>query len=146
MEGSLARRRKLPPAAAEADGESLVMSLSSSPKQQQRFTALELAAAEQLIHLSESSSSPRSSSFSFTSASASASSPRSVSNAPRRGGGLGEADDEDDEQEADDEDDEQEVGGRPRRNRRLRPIAEIYAATAPIGGGRKAKAKAAGVE
>lgn len=113
------------------------MSLSSSPKQQQRFTALELAAAEQLIHLSESSSSPRSSSFSFTSASASASSPRSVSNAPRRGGGLGEADDEDDEQE---------VGGRPRRNRRLRPIAEIYAATAPIGGGRKAKAKAAGVE
>uniref|UniRef100_A0A0E0LXQ5 Uncharacterized protein n=1 Tax=Oryza punctata TaxID=4537 RepID=A0A0E0LXQ5_ORYPU len=143
MEGSLARRRKLPAAEAES------LSLSSSP--QQRFTALELAVAEQLIHLSESSSSgcgggtttttPRwgggaaaaaaSSSFSFTSAS----SPRSVNNAPPLPR-VGEVDDED----------EQEVGGRPRRNRRLRPIAEIYAATAPIGGGgRKAKAKA-GVE
>ncbi|TVU04650.1 hypothetical protein EJB05_47776, partial [Eragrostis curvula] len=127
------------PAPAGADGR-------PSPS---RFTALELAAAEHLIHLSESSSSaaacftPRGPA-SVGSAS-STSSPRSV-NAPaipRALAALAAAEEGDD--------DEQEVGGRPRRNKRYRPIAEIYAATAPkrktkpIGarGGRKDRPKPA---
>lgn len=91
-----------------------------------RFTALELAAAEHLIHLSESSSSAAAfGPASVGSAASSSSSPRSV-NAPAvpRGGGLAALGAEDDE-------DEQEVGGRRRRNKRYRPIAEIYALTAP---------------
>lgn len=111
-----------------------------------RFTPLELAAAEQLIHLSESSCStgaaftPRGSG---TAASAcySSSSPRSV-NAPPAAPACDhlvvvDAEDEED-------DDEQEVGGRPRRNRKYRSVAEIYEATEPCGARRrKAKAGAA---
>ncbi|OEL35704.1 hypothetical protein BAE44_0003276 [Dichanthelium oligosanthes] len=102
--------------------------LSPSP-----FTALELAAAEQLIHLSESSCSSGAAA-SLTpcgaggpglllpaSAASSSTSPRSVNNAPPPPVGVAAEDDED----------EQEVAGRQRRNRRYRPIAEIYAATDP---------------
>jgi hypothetical protein len=108
------------------------------PSAPTRFTPQELAAAEQLIHLSESSCStgaaftPRGSG---TAASAcySSSSPRSV-NAPAFELLLVGA-----EEEADD--DEQEVGGRPRQNRRCRSIAELYDATEPAGP-RRRKAKA----
>ncbi|PUZ52601.1 hypothetical protein GQ55_6G283700 [Panicum hallii var. hallii] len=101
-----------------------------------RFTALELAAAEQLIHLSESSCSsgaaaptPRGGGLllpaSAASAASSSTSPRSVNNAPPPAAPpAAVAEDEED-------DDEQEVGGRRRRNKRYRPIAEIYAATDP---------------
>ncbi|GJN15491.1 hypothetical protein PR202_gb02412 [Eleusine coracana subsp. coracana] len=108
-----------------------------------RFTALELAAAEHLIHLSESSGSSAAAFFgpaSVGSAASSSSSPRSVNApvVPRCGGGLAAL-----AAAEDDEDDEQEVGGRRRRNKRYRPIAEIYAATEPkpVGarGGRKEK-------
>ena len=106
-----------------------------------RFTALELAAAEHLIHLSESSCSsggaaptPRGAGLLLVPASAaSAASPstslRSVNNAPPPAVAEGD-------------EDEQEVGGRRRRNRRYRPIAEIYAATdpKPIGTRRRKKA------
>lgn len=130
----------------------------SSPS---RFTALELVAAEQLIHLSESScssgapaalssSNPRGFGFggggilvlpaSGASAASSSASPRSVNNAPppplppvgAAAAAAVAADEEDD--------DEQEVGGRRRRNKRYRLIAEIYAATEPpkpIGGRRR---------
>ncbi|XP_066353406.1 methionine aminopeptidase 2-1-like [Miscanthus floridulus] len=115
-----------------------------------RFTARELAAAEQLIHLSESSCSsyagalPRGS----VASASSTSSPRSVNAPPvplppatpappppAAGAGLLAAAAEDDEEEEDE--DQQEVGGRRRRNKRYRPIAEIYAATEPkpIGAG-----------
>jgi hypothetical protein len=106
-----------------------------------RFTARELAAAEQLIHLSESSCSsyagalPRGS----VASASSTSSPRSVNapppSPPPAAAGLLAAAAEDDEEEEDE--DQQEVGGRRRRNKRYRPIAEIYAATEPkpIGAG-----------
>ena len=121
-----------------------------------RFTARELAAAEQLIHLSESSCSSYAGAFprgSVTSAS-STSSPRSVNAPPlppatpapppppAAGPGLLAAAAEDDEEEEEDED-QQEVGGRRRRNKRYRPIAEIYAATEPkpiAAGARRRKA------
>ncbi|XP_062196342.1 uncharacterized protein LOC133899368 [Phragmites australis] len=114
-----------------------------------RFTPLELAAAEQLIHLSESSSSgaaftPRGGGPGPASAAASASSsssPRSVNApaAPEPPRAL---------VAAGDDEDEQEVGALRRRNKRYRPIAEIYAATVPkpIGarGGRKDRPRPAG--
>ncbi|XP_015695915.1 uncharacterized protein LOC107304811 [Oryza brachyantha] len=131
MDGSLAQRRRQQE--AEADGRRFSL-----------FTALELAAAEHLIRLSESTTSssgsrPRVGWASASSSFSSSASPRSVNNAPppRRTGQLQLGD-------VDDDEDEQEVGGRPRRNRRVRPIAEIYAATAPIGGRKQAKAKAGG--
>ena len=110
-----------------------------------RFTALELAAAEHLIHLSESSCSsgaaaaptPRAGLLLLpASAASSSTSPRSVNNAPPPPAAPPAAAAEGDE------DDEQEVGGRRRRNRRYRPIAEIYAATdpKPIGTRRRKKA------
>ncbi|KAF8653946.1 hypothetical protein HU200_062084 [Digitaria exilis] len=107
---------------------------ASAPPTPARFTALELVAAEQLIHLSGSSCSSAALSATpspppllpVASASSSAS-PRSVNNSPPPPA-LAAAED--------DEEDEQEVGGRRRRNKRYRPIAEIYAATEPkpIGG------------
>ncbi|AQK58994.1 hypothetical protein Zm00014a_042678 [Zea mays] len=108
-----------------------------------RFTARELAAAEQLIHLSESSSSsyaalPRGS----VASASSTSSPRSVNAPPPPAtpppAGLLAAPAEDDEDDLD----QQEVRGRPRRNRRYRLIAEIYAASEPkpiVGGARRRK-------
>ncbi|WVZ91762.1 hypothetical protein U9M48_037888 [Paspalum notatum var. saurae] len=113
--------------------------MAGAGEQQARFTALELAAAEQLIHLSESSCSGTSGSGSGSTAAAaafsssvapasSASSPRSVNHAPMPTEG-GEGDDD-------------EVGGsRPRRNRRSRPIAQIYAATDPPQPPRRGKVK-----
>ncbi|RLN03956.1 uncharacterized protein C2845_PM13G25110 [Panicum miliaceum] len=107
-----------------------------------RFTALELAAAEHLIHLSESSCSsgaagptPRGGGLllpaSTMSAASSSTSPRSVNNAPPPAAPPAVAED----------DDEQEVGGRRRRNKRYRPIAEIYAAMdLPQEGGGQAQA------
>lgn len=109
-----------------------------------RFTARELAAAEQLIHLSESSSSsyaalPRGS----VASASSTSSPRSVNAppppaTPPPAGLLAAPPAEDDEDDLD----QQEVRGRPRRNRRYRLIAEIYAASEPktiVGGARRRK-------
>jgi hypothetical protein len=112
------------------------------PSAPTRFTPQELAAAEQLIHLSESSCStgaaftPRGSG---TAASAcySSSSPRSV-NAPAFELLLVGAEEEEDD------DDEQEVGGRPRRNRRCRSIAELYDATEPAGRRRRKAKSSAG--
>ncbi|KAF8749899.1 hypothetical protein HU200_011739 [Digitaria exilis] len=110
---------------------------ASAPPTPARFTALELVAAEQLIHLSGSSCSSASASAAALSATpppllpvasaSSSASPRSVNNSPPPPA-LAAAED--------DEEDEQEVGGRRRRNKRYRPIAEIYAATEPkpIGG------------
>ncbi|XP_037466532.1 uncharacterized protein LOC119338342 [Triticum dicoccoides] len=108
-----------------------------------RFTALELAAAEQLLHLSESSCS---SGAAFTplgsgtaaSAACSSSSPRSV-NATSAATALDPvvgfgADHEE-------EDDKQEAGGRPRVSRRYRSVAELYGATDPAGA-RRRKGKA----
>ncbi|KAL5220630.1 hypothetical protein ABZP36_025343 [Zizania latifolia] len=140
MEGALGRWTEA--AKAEMGRDMSSPQASTSPP---RFTPLELAAAEQLIHLSESSSSGGGAAFtrrwggmrvpSAASASSSfSSSPRSVNNAtPARG--VGDVEDED----------EQEVGGRRRRNRRIRSIAEIYAASAPIGsrgGGKDSEAGA----
>lgn len=113
-----------------------------------RFTALELAAAEQLLHLSESSCSsgaaftPRGSGTAAASAAYSSSSPRSVNAPPAATArdlvvGFGGDHEE--------EDDEQEVGGRPRMNRRYRSMAELYDATDPAGARRrKGKAVAGG--
>ncbi|KAL6661954.1 hypothetical protein ACP70R_001338 [Stipagrostis hirtigluma subsp. patula] len=126
-----------PPAAGEGAGR-------PSPA---RFTALELAVAEQLIHLSESSSSAAFTPLgapgiaSAASAASASSSPCSV-NAPAPAGAAAPSlevagDDE--------EEDEQEVGGSRRRNKRNRPLAEIYAETKPIGGaGRKGKPRPTG--
>ncbi|KAL6646314.1 hypothetical protein ACP70R_017922 [Stipagrostis hirtigluma subsp. patula] len=124
-----------PPAAGEGAGR-------PSPT---RFTALELAVAEQLIHLSESSSSaaftPQGAPGPASAASAaSSSSPRSV-NAPVPAAAALPVEAAGD----DEEEDEQEVGGSRRRNKRNRPLAEIYAETKPIGGGgRKGKPRPAG--
>ncbi|KAE8776742.1 hypothetical protein D1007_50556 [Hordeum vulgare] len=113
-----------------------------------RFTALELAAAEQLLHLSESSCSsgaaftPRGSGTA-ASAAYSSSSPRSVNAPPAAAAGgpvVGFGADHEEEEE-----DEQEVGGRPRMSRRYRSIAEVYDATDPAGARRrKGKAVAGG--
>uniref|UniRef100_A0ACD6AHD9 Uncharacterized protein n=1 Tax=Avena sativa TaxID=4498 RepID=A0ACD6AHD9_AVESA len=113
-----------------------------------RFTPLELAAAEQLIHLSESSCStgaaftPRGSGT-VASACYSSSSPRSVNAPPAAPAACDDLVVHADEEE--DDDGEQEVGGRRRRNRRYRLIAEIYEATERCGARRrKAKAGAGG--
>ena len=101
------------------------------------FTARELDAAEQLIHLSESSASSgttRAHPVAYAAASG-GSSRRSVNGlqAPASGavflGGCANRE----------EDEEQEVAGSQRRGKRYRLIAEIYAATEEIGGrsGRK---------
>ncbi|XP_047051989.1 uncharacterized protein LOC124657488 [Lolium rigidum] len=97
---------------------------------EEAFTARERDAAEQLIHLSESSSSsgaPRTAGRA-PEASRSSSSPRSVNTSsvlapvlPGCRAGPGE-------------DGEQEVAGSRRRVKRYRLIAEIYAATEEIGG------------
>ncbi|KAM3277190.1 hypothetical protein ACQJBY_045183 [Aegilops geniculata] len=101
------------------------------------FTARELDAAEQLIHLSESSASSGTTGahpVAYAAASG-GSSPRSVNGlqAPAPGAVFlsGCADPEEEE--------EQEVAGSQRRAKRYRLIAEIYAATEDIGGrsGRK---------
>jgi hypothetical protein len=95
------------------------------------FTARELDAAEQLIHLSESSSSsgaPRAAGrVSMTSRSSS--SPRSVNAPPAPAAApvlLGGCADWE-------EDEEREVAGSQRRVKRYGLIAEIYAATEEIG-------------
>ena len=103
------------------------------------FTAHELEAAEQLIHLSESSASsgtPRPRSRRAPAGSGGSSSARSVGAPPALVPAPaillgGSADWEEDE--------EHEVAGTQRRVKRYRLIAEIYAATEEIGGrtGRK---------
>ncbi|XP_051202760.1 uncharacterized protein [Lolium perenne] len=114
------------------------------PSPPARFTALELAAAELLVHLSESSCStgaaftPHGSGTAASVCYSSSSSPRSV-NAPPAAPAL------DDlvvhaMKEDHDDDDEQELGGRPRRKRRCRSVADIYDATQPCGA-RRRKAK-----
>nr|XP_051184201.1 uncharacterized protein LOC127298363 [Lolium perenne] len=102
---------------------------------EEAFTARERDAAEQLIHLSESSSSsgaPRTAGRAPAVSSRSSSSPRSVNTssvlAPAAppvllGCCAGP-----------EEDGEQEVAGSKRRVKRYRLIAEIYAATEEIGG------------
>ena len=119
------------------------------PSPPTRFTPLELAAAEQLIHLSGESSCSSGAAFtprgSGTAASAlySSSSPRSVNNAPPAAPACDDLLVDADEEE--DNDDEQEVGWRPRRNRRYRLITEIYEATEPCGARRrKTKAETGG--
>ncbi|CAM0911706.1 unnamed protein product [Alopecurus aequalis] len=115
------------------------------PSPPTRFTPLELAAAEQLIHLSESSCSsgaaftPRGSG---TAASAcySSSSPRSINAPPAEPA----SDDLVVNGEEEDNDDEQEVGWRPRRNRRYRSITEIYEAKEPRGARRRKTMAGAG--
>uniref|UniRef100_A0ACD5Y1X4 Uncharacterized protein n=1 Tax=Avena sativa TaxID=4498 RepID=A0ACD5Y1X4_AVESA len=115
------------------------------PSPPTRFTPLELAAAEQLIHLSESSCStgavftPRGSGT-VASACYSSSSPRSV-NAPPAAPACDDLVVHADEEE---DDDEQEVGGRRRRNRRYRLIAEIYEATERCGARRRKSRAGAG--
>ncbi|XP_038971566.1 uncharacterized protein LOC120104443 [Phoenix dactylifera] len=97
------------------------------PPLQDFFTASEVAAAEQLVQLSESSgdSFPRRtlSSSSF----ASSSSPRSVNTRPPATAMVAEADEDDDEEQ-------HEFGGAPRLRRRprYRLIADLYAASALI--------------
>lgn len=102
---------------------------SYSPYPQDSFTATELAAAEQLVQLSESSSGDSAirkalSSSSFSSYS---SSPRSVNTRPAPAAMVAEADEDEDEDE---------IGGAARRRRpRYRLIDDLYAVTAPIDGG-----------
>ena len=96
------------------------------------FTACELEAAEQLLHLSESSSSsgaPWAAGRALAAKRSSFSSPRSVNTPPAKAGAVvvgGCADWEEEE--------EHEVAGSQRRVKRYRLIAEIYAATEEIGG------------
>jgi hypothetical protein len=115
------------------------------PSPPARFTALELAAAELLVHLSESSCStgaaftPRGSGTAASACYSSSSSPRSVNAlpaAPALDDLVVHAMKQDD-----DDDGQQEVGGRPRRKRRYRSVADIYDATVPRGA-RRRKAKA----
>ncbi|XP_010941335.1 uncharacterized protein [Elaeis guineensis] len=88
------------------------------------FTAIEVAAAEQLVQLSGSSGdSAVRRTLSSSSSFASSSSPRSVSTRPPAMAMVAEADD----------DEEHEIGGAPRRRwPRYRLIADLYAATALI--------------
>ena len=91
---------------------------------EETFTARELDAAEQLIHLSESSASsgtPR-----VRAVASGCSSPRSVNAPPARVLLDGCADWFEDE--------DHEVDGSQRKVKRCRLIAEIYAATGEIGG------------
>ncbi|KAM0907284.1 hypothetical protein ACQ4PT_016227 [Festuca glaucescens] len=95
------------------------------------FTPCDLEAAEQLIHLSESSSSsgaPRAAGRA-PAARRSSSPPRSVNTPPVPAAAVVLRDCADWEEEQ-----EQEVAGRQRRVKRYRLIAEIYAATEEIGG------------
>ncbi|XP_047046041.1 uncharacterized protein LOC124650570 [Lolium rigidum] len=115
------------------------------PSPPARFTPLELAAAELLVHLSESSCStgaaftPRGSGTAASACYSSSSSPRSV-NAPPAAPALDDLVVHAMKQEDDDDEGQQEVGGRPRRNRRYRSITDIYDATQPYGA-RRGKAK-----
>jgi hypothetical protein len=95
------------------------------------FTACELDAAEQLLHLSESSSSSGASRAAGRAlvARRSSSSPDSVNTPPAPAGAVVFGDCADWEEE-----EEHEVAGRQRRVKRYRLIAEIYAATEEIGG------------
>nr|XP_009391017.1 PREDICTED: uncharacterized protein LOC103977275 [Musa acuminata subsp. malaccensis] len=81
------------------------------------FTAAELAAAEQLLQLSESSSAD----LAASSSSASSSSPRSVNNRPPPEAVLLEAEEE-----------EEEETGLRRRTKRYRLIADLHMVTTPI--------------
>ncbi|THU57154.1 hypothetical protein C4D60_Mb03t00530 [Musa balbisiana] len=85
------------------------------------FTAAELAAAEQLLQLSESSSAD----LAASSSSSSSSSPRSVNNRPPPEAVLLEAEEEEEEEE------EEETGLR-RRTKRYRLIADLHMVTTPI--------------
>lgn len=87
------------------------------------LTASDLKAAELLVQLSESSGGGADDWCS----SSSSSTPRSVE-LPRSAPPLLEA-----EILLENEDDEEETGGPWRRTRRYRPIADVYAATAPVG-------------
>ncbi|KAG1359446.1 hypothetical protein COCNU_08G008920 [Cocos nucifera] len=90
------------------------------------FTAIEAAAAEQLVQLSESSGDSALWRTRSSSSFASSSSPRSVSTRPPAMAMAAEAD-------ADDDDEEHKIGGAPRRRwPRYRLIADLYAATALI--------------
>ncbi|XP_020079930.1 uncharacterized protein LOC109703640 [Ananas comosus] len=115
-----------------------------------RFSAAELAAAANLVQLSESSGDSSADALGIepyaASASAAAaarggddsSSPRSV-NTRRRDAAAGA---EEKDEEEDDDDDAVGGGGAPRgRRRRYRSIADLYAATAPIGDGGNAKSE-----
>ncbi|KAG6537047.1 transcription initiation factor TFIID subunit 1-like [Zingiber officinale] len=86
------------------------------------FTAADLAAAELLVHLSESSAEAASTVSSSASSSSSSSSPRSVNTRPPDASVLGRIDDE-------------EEMGPWRRTKRYRPMTDLYAATRPVGGG-----------
>ncbi|URD93732.1 hypothetical protein MUK42_00070 [Musa troglodytarum] len=85
------------------------------------FTAAELAAAAQLLQLSESSSADLAAS---SSSSSSSSSPRSVNNRPPPEAVLLEAEEEEEEEET----------GLRRRTKRYRLIADLHMATAPVDG------------
>ncbi|KAG1359447.1 putative peroxidase 64 [Cocos nucifera] len=100
---------------------------SYSPYPQDSFTATELAAAEQLVQLSESSGdSALRKTLSSSSFSSSSSSPRSVNTRPAPGTMVAVAEDDEDEDE---------IGGASRRKRpRYRLIDDLYAATAQIDG------------
>jgi hypothetical protein len=93
------------------------------------FTAYELDAAEQLLHLTESSSSSGASRAAGRAllARRSSSSPDSVNTPPAPAGAVVLGDCADWEEE-----EEHEVAGRQRRVKRYRLIAEIYAATEEI--------------
>jgi hypothetical protein len=102
------------------------------------FTPRDLEAAEQLLHLSESSSSsgaPRAAGRA-PAARRSSSSPRSVNTPPVPAGAVVLGDCADWEEE-----EEHEVAGTQRRVKRYRLIAEIYAATEEIGGRSSRKKK-----
>ncbi|WOL18595.1 hypothetical protein Cni_G27392 [Canna indica] len=92
------------------------------------FTPAELAAAEQLVQLSESSAeSAAAAPCAAAESSSSSSSPRSVNTRPPPEAVMMEAEEEEEEEE------EEETGLR-RRTKRYRPIADLYAATRPIKG------------
>ncbi|KQJ91259.1 uncharacterized protein LOC100843700 [Brachypodium distachyon] len=106
-----------------------------APVEQEAFTAQELEAAVQLIHLSESSASSGSTRAARVGlAAGSSSSPRSV-NAPPPVVFLAGGEDDWEEEE------ENEVAGSQRRVKRYRLIAEIYDATEEIGGRSSGKNK-----
>uniref|UniRef100_A0ACD5WDH6 Uncharacterized protein n=1 Tax=Avena sativa TaxID=4498 RepID=A0ACD5WDH6_AVESA len=127
-EAQLAREKTAPAPEPKMKG-SLVL---------EAFTARELDAAEQLIHLSVSSGSsgtpraPAGSGASYSSRSVGAPSARAPAPVPAGAVLLGGCVDWE-------EDEEQEVAGTQRRVKRYRLIAEIYAAREEIGGrtGRK---------
>ncbi|URE14010.1 hypothetical protein MUK42_10911 [Musa troglodytarum] len=89
---------------------------AGAPPPSDLFTATELAAAQQLVQLSESSAD-------FSSCSSSSSSTRSLNTRPPPEAILMEAE----------EDEEEEETGPWRRTKRYRPIADLYALSKPIG-------------